>query len=367
MSPSIYVAATCQVLCILLCCLTCTGPCGNGSSQTGDTDSSSLDGPWPSSSDSKTSKMSDGKSSNDTSHQFFQCRCGSNCNLDTYVSGKCLGSLKAIFPHLDVNHLSESDKDKLIRKLTREVRRVIDIFEDLVCDTFKSLKEEKTPIDELRAVVLTFGQQGLPKPYCEAHKDKLSTITSIFDIQSFLVEHKYISFFNYRILQKIIKRFGTNADKIKLENYLTEFGIFCKRSVFEVPSRVIANLSPALEGVTLVLVVKVNEKIWFEKKSKATESSFTLDDLYMIEDDIAEIIGLDTMNILLRDVRKGCVELSLLMLAISTPFVLPPSKVDELLNLGIDYIFQTHEVSTPWPPTTVTASPALPQTTHDVS
>ena len=116
----------------------------------------------------------------------------------------------------------------------------------------------------LVALVLTAGQHILPNAITEEHSEKLSAVKSVYSVQLFLVKYRYISFFNYRILEKIVECLGQANDtlKQKLQDYLTDFRAFCKHSVFEVPAVVIAKSAPAC-GPKKHLVIKINEKVWF--------------------------------------------------------------------------------------------------------
>lgn len=269
----------------------------------------------------------------------FQCRCGSKCSLETCLSCECRGQLDNVFPYLDMRNMSERDKDKLIRRLIIETNKIITVFEELVYDTFESLNAQEIPIDELRKVALTFGHQSLPRPYQEDHSEQLLNIRTVNDVHAFLIKHKYISFFNYRILQKIITRLGTDNDKKKLQDFLQQFREFCKRRVFEVPSSTIANSAPELETN---LVVKVKETLWFGAKHRSQDSYFNVDDLYAVEDKIATEIGVDPENLLLKDVKEGCVELHFVVLSDVPPCIL---KLESLLMYGIVPIDLRKEVS----------------------
>lgn len=281
-------------------------------------------------------------SSIDSSSVSFQCCCGSNCSLHTSVSGECRGQLENLFPYLDVNVLAESDKCELIRRLVLETNEMINKFEDLEYNAFKSLKRQEIATSELIEVALAYGRQSLPRPLCQAdHKKELSEITTISDIHIFLTNHGYISFFNYRILEKIIRELGTADDKHNLDTYLDDFIKFCKRRLFEVPASVLANSALSAKET---LVVKVNENVWFGATHKSSDIDFTLQDMYAVGHSIAKVIGLCPMNILIKDVRKGCIQLTFVILPETQ--VMDPSQLEELSKYGIRVIEEQKDVST---------------------
>ena len=269
----------------------------------------------------------------------FQCCCGKNCSLDTYVGGECRGQLEKSFPFLNLNHLNECNKEKIIRKLLHETMEMIQKFRKFRYSVFKSLKVERKSVDEVVEVALCFGLEGPPKPICDRHSDELSKVTTISGIHSFLIKHAYVSFINYGILKEIVECLGTPLDKKLLEEYLGEFGEYCKRQVFEVPKSVLA--SPPLT-IDPLLVVKVDEQIWFKAKRESDKCIFTANDMYAVEHTIARVINLDHGHILILDVAKGCVQLSFAILSFQTAKLFPitTAQLGELLRFGITILNQ---------------------------
>lgn len=243
----------------------------------------------------------------------FKCSCGNNCSLDTFVRGDCRGQLERQFPFLNIKQLADRDKDRLIRKLVRETNKMIQQFENLTYATFLSLNKScaqhgKPIVEKLLNIALNFGQ-GLPKPVLQqgGHRHELLLTTTVDDVLTFLLKHRYISFFNYRILAQIIEQLGAPSDKENLERYIKEYGEFCKRKIFEVPSSVLTQTAPTTEQM---LTVKIDEKLWFGSNHKSADSEFTMNDIYAIEDIIAAAIDVDPAYILLLDLKEGCIELS---------------------------------------------------------
>ena len=66
--------------------------------------------------------------------------------------------------------------------------------------------------------------------FCHCFK-KLKAADTIYDI--FLVLNDYYSFFNYHIIEHIIKELGTMNDKAKLLEYIKKFNQYAKRRAFE--------------------------------------------------------------------------------------------------------------------------------------
>ena len=247
-----------------------------------------------------------------------------------------------MFPYLNISLLNESDKNRLLHRLMDEALNMIEMFACLVCDSFKSLDIQNTPISDLVADTLTFGQNRLPTPFLYSHVQELSAAISVRDVQTFLVMHNYISFFNYGILEKIINRFGMPEDITRLECYLTQFHAFCKRNVFEVSQSVMPNISDSTGDSNDKFVVKVKENLWFGHRQSThnTQTSLTWEDLYAVQRHIAKVLELDPESLLLCDVVKGCVEVTYTFL---TKLTITSSQLSELSSLGIKVLCKSKQ------------------------
>lgn len=213
------------------------------------------------------------------------------------------------FPYLDMNRLSKTQKKHLTDRLSEDTENIISKFGSLVCSVFASLYKLKIPAEQLGTGIVTLWSK--PNPLPKDHTSTLCYADSIFKIQRFLFEHKYISFINYKLLESIIANYGSQEDKTKMKEYLSEFSIFCKRSVFEVPSDVIKEQSPESEAK---FAVKVSNQ-YFSKNSAHGENNtqFTMQDLIDVQRDIEKIINCPIVYI--NDVKKGCVEVTFMIIS----------------------------------------------------
>ena len=104
--------------------------------------------------------------------------------------------------------------------------------------TIKSLIRQNVPLDELVSHVMTqgaldpvFKEPQVPLfQYCFTKLESADTIPKVF-----LVLKDYFSFFNYHIIEYIIKELGTAEDKAKLQKYNEDFNQYAKRRIFECP------------------------------------------------------------------------------------------------------------------------------------
>ena len=109
-------------------------------------------------------------------------------------------------------------------------------FQELVSSTIKSFKRRCVPLDDLVSHVMTLGtfEPVFKEPqvpvFCHCLKE-LKAVDTIPKV--FLVLNDYFSFFNYHILEHIIKALGTKKDKARLQRYKVDFYQYAKRRIFE--------------------------------------------------------------------------------------------------------------------------------------
>ena len=263
----------------------------------------------------------------------FRCPCG-HCSLESYFRdrSKCRGQDKGPFPYLNLSDLVEDDKTTLTHQLVHETIAIIQEFQTLADGVFEATE---APVNKIIETVFSFGQEGLPKPIQSTHGEELEKIENISQVHIFLTRHKYISFINYRILEKIINK-HCEASKDQLGDYLQHFKDFCRRNVFEVPASVLRSSPPSSNQP---LVVKVNDDMWFGAKR---DCPFTMNDIIAIQTKIAKVIKLDRGYIRLLDVSKGCIQLSFAILSCQEVSIFPltTSQLSELISLGIIVLYQ---------------------------
>ena len=142
------------------------------------------------------------------------------------------------FPMLNRQKMTSEEKEKLEQRLYEESSLIMFRFQELFSATIISLKERRVTATELSNHL---GCLGSLKP---TYKDsdhgylrcKLQKAKSVDDIMGLVSQ--YSSFFNYRMLEHIIKNLGSEQDKRNLAKYVEEFAEYAKRKVFECPCEV---------------------------------------------------------------------------------------------------------------------------------
>ena len=99
-------------------------------------------------------------------------------------------------------------------------------FQELVSATIKSFKRRCVPIGELVSHVMALGAfdpvfKEPQVPVFHHYFEELKAADTIPKI--FMVLNDYFSFFNYHIIEHIIKVLGTKKDKAKLKRYKEDF------------------------------------------------------------------------------------------------------------------------------------------------
>ena len=145
------------------------------------------------------------------------------------------------FPCLDLKKMNKEEKQQLHQRLYAESVEMIDKFQDLFSATTLSLKQRETTVTELLCNLVGLGP--LPPAYKgldlqEFSKQFPKLMQSKTTDEAMLVIGTYCSFFNFRMIEKIINKLGTRQDRKNLEKYREEFDKYAERHVFECPAEV---------------------------------------------------------------------------------------------------------------------------------
>ena len=169
----------------------------------------------------------------------FGCGCG-KCTLSSFIERGCPTPIPSAssFPYLNLSGLTHEQQQELRRRLRFESQQIMIRFQELVSATIKSLKRQCIPLDELVSHVMTLGafdpvfrEPQVPLfQYCFQELNAANSVPKVF-----LVLKDYFSFFNYHIIEYIIKALGTAEDKAKLQKYKEDFNQYAKRRIFECP------------------------------------------------------------------------------------------------------------------------------------
>ena len=161
---------------------------------------------------------------------------------------------------------------------------MIEKFQDLFSATTESLKQRKISVQEIVCHLVGFGPsppayKGLNLPIFRQKLPELISAKTVDD--AMLVVGNYCSFFNYYMIEHLIKKLGTIQDKENLEKYKEEYSEYAERRVFECPSEV----GTVSEGLAKMVVILTLDE---------TYDTYTLNDLNHFMSNMRKILNISS-------------------------------------------------------------------------
>ena len=214
-----------------------------------------------------------------------------------------------LFPHID-DIQDEQSRRELEQRLRAESEEIRLEFGILMNKYFDSLEDQQYSIPRL----IRYLKTGL-------ETDCLLPEPKVIDDIINLIKSKS-SFFNYQLIEYMIKLSGTNDDKQNLGNYQTKFHIYAKRRVYEGPA-IISNLSPSETELHVKLDSKYDE--------------YTVAELTDFQSRLCKILNRKVYAIRLLSVQRGCFKLvyAISNYVVNATFPLTEKQESELAALGI--------------------------------
>ena len=167
----------------------------------------------------------------------FGCGCG-KCTFFSFILKCCPKPTPTAssFPLLYFDRLTDDQQQELKDRFWSESRSILMRFRELVSATMKSLIRQNISPDDLKSHVIYLRSFN---PVRETKKLEMLvpflTKPKIVDTigKFFLVLDDYFSFFNYDVIEHIIRILGTEDDKARLQRYKDDFIRYAKRRIFE--------------------------------------------------------------------------------------------------------------------------------------
>ena len=159
-------------------------------------------------------------------------------------------------------------------------------------------------------------------PVLQHRLQELKAANTICEV--FLVLNEYFSFFNYQLLQHIIKSLGTEEDKAGLQRYKEDFNQYAKRRVFEC----LPEFGPISDADHADIFVKLDSQY----------DNYTVAQIEGFRHKLSEILRVSFQGILrLCRVDKGCVQLMFQVPSFVQREIFPLSREQEkaLLAVGV--------------------------------
>ena len=156
---------------------------------------------------------------------------------------------------------------------------------------------QKVSLNELVVCVMTLGAfnpvfKESQMPVFHQFFEKLKAADTIPKV--FMVLNDYFSFFNYHIIEHIIKELGTEEDKAQLQQYKDDFNQYAKRRIFEC----LPEFGPVSETDHAAIFVKLDSQY----------DNYTIVEIEGFRHKLSEILRVSSQGVLrLCRIDKGCV------------------------------------------------------------
>ena len=238
----------------------------------------------------------------------FRCPCQS-CSLDSYLDRGCPQSRQSSFPFLDLSTLDDDNKEDLIQTLSNDTTSMLSRFSDLFNSTCESLNKRNIPTQQVARCALSIdGYESTSKKrlLLSEYTDELRSAKTNDDL--FIILKPYMSFFNFELLECIIKNLGSEKNKKELEVYHTNFDEFCRRKVFQVPTHTFDNREQSMHAYA------VKHKRTVFAVLITMQDVPNLSDVKNIQRKIATLLGLKSSTLRLHSIEPGS-----LLLVFSVP------------------------------------------------
>ena len=199
-------------------------------------------------------------------------------------------------------------------------------FQELVSAAIKSFESRCITVDEIVSAVITLGafKPVIKEPQLPALRHCLGELKAAKSINdAFMVLKDYFSFFNYHIIEHIIKQLGTEEDKAELQRYKDNFNWYAKRRIFECPPE----FGAVIDAGNADLFVKVDSKY----------ENCTVEEIDKFCHKLSEILCVTQGILRLCRVEEGCVQLMLQVPTLVQQEIFPLSRQQEkhLMAVGV--------------------------------
>lgn len=132
------------------------------------------------------------------------------------------------------------------QKLCEDTHHIVDSFAKSAIFTLDSFQNHSRTPEKVGKTFYSFlcSHKEIPPE----HEDELRNPKTMDDIHNFLIKHKHISFFNFKLLKRVIETLGKPEDIARMDKYISEFTDFCKSSIYVSRGEVIFKICGCLFG-----------------------------------------------------------------------------------------------------------------------
>ena len=213
----------------------------------------------------------------------------------------------SLFPYLDYSSLTGNERLVLEAKLLDDTKRMVRLFADTELAIISSLESKNVSVSNLK----TYAGNFVRMLGSDEDIDRLERSVNMGDV--FFALHRFKSFFNYEVVESIVKQFGSDEDRQLMGEYVSQFNKFCERNVFEVPPNIFHDSEP-----------KPGDKMFSVKLTK--EGRALLGDVVAMRKKIADILNIEVVALQLCCITDGCICLMFLISAFVAEKIFPLSE-----------------------------------------
>ena len=192
-------------------------------------------------------------------------------------------------------------------------------FQELVSATIKSFQRRCVPLDDLVSHVMALGvfDPVFKEPQVPVFRLCFKELKAVDTIpKAFLVLNDYFSFFNYQIIEHIIKELGTENDKTELQKYKEHFDRYAKRRIFEC----LPEFGPLSDADHADIFVKLDSQY----------DNYTVTQIEGFRHELSKILYISSQGVLrLCRIDKGCIQLMFQVPSFVQQEIFPLSREQE--------------------------------------
>ena len=192
------------------------------------------------------------------------------------------------------NDLSHVEKEQIKNELREENKKTKFEYASVFVDIARLFKKRNIDYEEIKMFL-----QLSVKPMSTSELDQSSALDRADSMNKvFLFISKHTSWFNFEILEEVVKKFGDEVEKKLLSKYISEtLTPYLKRSIFEIPPDSFPSQSD--HSVCSLVCLKLPDDL--------LPSGY---DIKLIQVKLAKRIGINPSNLQLRFYESGCIELN---------------------------------------------------------
>ena len=247
--------------------------------------------------------------------QFFsKAGCPQAAQLDS-------SKRQSLFPYLNPPSLTENEKLVLESQLLDDTKRIVGIFSSFEISVIASLESKNVSVSKLKA----FAGNYVRLLGSKEDMERLERSLNLSDV--FFALYPFKSFFNYEVVESIVKEFGSHEDQQLMLEYASQFNKFCERSVFEVPPNIFHDSDP-----------KPGDKMFSVKLTK--QGHALLGDVVAMRRKLANILKIEVVALQLCCITEGCICIKFLISARVAEIIFPLSSFQFTALRDIDVRIQ---------------------------